>query len=205
MSKVSEKFRDVTEKAVQSMKTIEDVKKELKEVPTRELVAGFIKVKDFHKKVKSFTEAVRDEIKDSRMFNDENSRIDSKGHGYLEFPEGTLKSERRVSAKLNEERAKKFLKENGILGVLESEYVLKMGSEDVKIFGAIVHALRRLDDVPTELIDWVEDLRDSIEVTERVNEEKLEATYTLGEIEEMEFLDLYDLKETYALKEVKKK
>ena len=206
MGSVIKKFRDLTGQAGSQMKTIEEVKVELQNIPTTDLAIGFVEIKDFHKKVKDFTEAVRDEIKDNRMFKDEQTSVDGKGHGYIDAGEhAKVKAERRVLSRLNQERAKEFLDETGIEGAIDVEFELYLDKDEVIVFDTIVAVLESQGDSYKELIDEVKKIRNKIEVVETVNEEKLEALSKLEEITPDELISLYDVTESYALKVMKKK
>ena len=96
------------------IKTLESFKEELKVMPTDQLVAGYLKVRDFDTRLKQLKDAVRAELVDperGRIFVDETVEEDERGHRYLMGSDGNeLLAQKRVSFVLNEEKAEEVLK-----------------------------------------------------------------------------------------------
>jgi len=193
-----------------NIRTLEDLKKELKSVETPKLVSGYLIVKDFANRVRKFTEAVREELLyggdenarkkefNGRFFTDD-VETDEKGHRYLiGEDEKCLKAEKRVSLKLNEEKATKLLKEKGLYD----------SATDKQVVGVNVQVLDRLNELKARLDGFarqVEEILDEFEIVETLNEKKIEALVALEALSGDEVEEMYDVDVTYALKEQKKK
>jgi len=180
-----------------NIRTLEDLKKELKSVETPKLVSGYLIVKDFANRVRKFTEAVREELLyggdenarkkefNGRFFTDD-VETDEKGHRYLiGEDEKCLKAEKRVSLKLNEEKATKLLKEKGLYD----------SATDKQVVGVNVQVLDRLNELKEDLVKarldgfarQVEAILDEFEIVETLNEKKIEALVALEALSGMKW------------------
>lgn len=198
-----------------NIESLEDLKTELKTVETPQLVDGYLIVKDFANKVKSFTEAVREELLfdtpesaqakefDGRFFL-EADVVDEKGHRYLNGEsERQLKAEKRVSPKFNVKRAEEILKDRQLYDTATDKEVVGV---DVTVLDKIVKLQEDLAVMGmNDFADRVEDLLGSFEIKKTLNEEKIEALVALETILPEEVELMYDVDITYALKEQKKR
>ena len=175
------------------------------DIPTAELVTGFIKANTYSKRIEKFVNAVKKELVDNK---EQRGRFlvegeeDEKGHRYLKgVDDDELKAEKRVYVKFNEEKATELLEKKGLLA-LGSEETLSC-TDLQKLYDLIV-SLEDQVDLPTPTLTTVKAMKDLFTVTRTVTEARVEALVALGKIEPDEVKDLMDVTVQYAVKEVKK-
>ncbi len=205
----------VIQKTDKSIKTLEDLKAELRLVETPKLVSGYLMVKDFATRVKKVSDAVRevllfdspesarDKVFDGRFFLD-GVDVDEKGHRYLNGEDGKqLKAEKRVSLKLNEERATKILKDRNLYDAATDKQVVGVNTEVLEKLKKLKEDLNAVG--MGDFADRVDMILEDFEIVRTLNEKKIEALAAL-EVLSPEDVDLmYDTDVTYALKEQKNK
>lgn len=186
------------------IQTLEQFKKQLKVMPTDQLVDGYLKVKDYDTRLKKLKEAVRGEIVDpkrGRIFVDESVSVDEKGHRYLAGSSGEeLMAQKRMSFVLQEEKAKDLLLEKGLLA----------DATDV-VLNVVTHA--KAVDVLARIActlkshgygELVKELGTAFVTSSKVNESKVEALVALGKLTIADVGAMFAEKVTYALYESKR-
>lgn len=212
-----ERLPVVARKISDDIEFLEQFKEQISALPTIDLVDGYVVVKDLGKKIDSISKLSREELLDIR-FENEAAEIDEKGNKYLYGGQCKLKAERRVMKPvLDQERAYKFFEEKGLLHkvsdvniTLRSEeiedilYVLKsFSSRKSKLFEVLgIGKTESTKEMKSVLNNILKTLEEKGEVF--INEEKVSALVALEEISMSEIEHLFDYKETWALKEVKK-
>ena len=212
MAKNGKDLVKVVMQTEKSIKTLEDLKAELRLVETPKLVSGYLMVKDFATRVKKVSDAVRevllfgspesaeDKVFDGRFFLDAVD-VDEKGHRYLNGEDGKqLKAEKRVSLKFNDERATEILKDRKLYDV----------STDKQVVGVNTEVLEKLkEDLNTvgmgDFADRVDAILEDFEIVKTLSEKKIEALVALEALSPEEVELMYDTDVTYALKEQKNK
>lgn len=183
--------------------TLDGFKKALPDVPTPTLVSGYIEAATFAKRVTGFVDAMKKELVDNvtetgRFLDKDNEdlvRVDPvKGHRYIETADGSkeLQAQRRVSVKLDAERAELHLK---LLGLYDRAVDKIHSVSDVE------QLYKRLAEIAEEHPDY-EGLQDLLSMfTEKkvLSEEKVGALVALDEIEPEDLEEFVSENVTYAL------
>lgn len=201
-----------------NVQALERFKSRLPEIQTPDLVTGYVHVKDLSKKLDSLTKAMRTEFLDEdagRFWTEPEVEVSDRGHRTLYGHDSVvLKAEKRVSKpKLNQEKAREFFEEKGLLSEV-AEIDVNLSTEDVKELLSIIASL---DGVKAKVFGWLGiqttenvkemkyRLRDFVQKVEEkgklmINEDKVEALVTMEKIKLSEIEHLYEIGVTYALK-----
>lgn len=182
-------------------------RKDLPSIPTEDLAVAFVKLKPCEKELKKFDDAVRKELLDNRL-DDVKDTETEKGHRYFDTPtDYRVKAEKRTKLVLNKKLAKQKLEEMGMYGkVIEEKLVVLDPQKLVTLSKQLVEFQKEgilLSDEEVEEID--KDVESCYSTEEVINEEKLEALVTIGDIDIEEVTKWYVDKGTYAFKVEKKK
>lgn len=205
----------VIQKTDKSIKTLEDLKAELRLVETPKLVSGYLMVKDFATRVKKVSDAVREvllfdspesaenKVFDGRFFLPDVD-VDEKGHRYLNGEDGKqLKAEKRVSLKLNDERATEILKDRNLYDAATDKQVVGVNTEVLEKLEKLKEDLNAVG--MSDFADRVDMILKDFEIVRTLNEKKIEALVALEALTSDDVELMYDTDVTYALKEQKKK
>lgn len=215
MAKNRKDLMVVVQKTDKNIKTLEDLKAELRSVETPKLVSGYLMVKDFATRVKKVSDAVREvllfdspesaenKVFDGRFFLD-GVDVDEKGHRYLNGEDGLqLKAEKRVSLKLNDERATEILKDRNLYDAATDKQVVGVNTEVLEKLKKLKEDLNAVG--MGDFADRVDMILEDFEVVRTLNEKKIEALVALEALTSDDVELMYDTDVTYALKEQKKK
>ena len=195
---------------------LDKIKEKLPALPKEDIVDGYITIKDMSKKIDKITSLVRDEVLTNRF--DDCDEKDQKGNRYFNGSGFTLKVEKRVSKpKLNQEKARAFFEEKGILHKV-SDVEVSLSTEEVQ---NLLRAAGMLDTKPSILANifgvksQATDIEKAVILLDRtiqsinqkgnvfINEDKVSALVSLEELQIEEIEHLYETSVTYALKEQK--
>lgn len=207
----SETLIESTEKAAADVDDLERWIAELPDLPTEELVSGFVSADAFVKKVGKFTDAVKKELVTnakgdmpaSGRFLEE-AEVDEKGHRYLEGANGErLQAQKRVSTRFDPERAEAVLKDYDLweYGTDEVESVASL-DEVKQTMDELNKAIDALiaDGADEEFMGEMRRLVETLVKTERqVSEEKIESLVVLEELPPDTVELLMDTTVTYAV------
>lgn len=215
MAKNGKDLVKVVTQTEKSIKTLEDLKAELRLVETPKLVSGYLMVKDFATRVKKVSDAVRevllfdspesaeDKVFDGRFFLDDVD-VDEKGHRYLNGEDGKqLKAEKRVSLKFNDERATEILKDRNLYDAATDKQVVGVNTEVLEKLEKLKEDLNAVG--MGDFADRVDMILEDFEIVETLSEKKIEALVALEALSPEEVDLMYDTDVTYALKEQKNK
>jgi len=196
---------DKVAKTGKGVDALEKLISRVPDIPTAELVTGFIRANTYSKRIEKFVNAVKKELVDNKeqrgRFFEEGVEVDEKGHRYLRGVDNDeLKAEKRVFAKFDAEKATELLEKKGLLD-LGSEENLTCSNLN-QLYDLLVSLE---DQVDSPALATVKAMKDLFTVTRTVTEERVEALVVLGKIEPDEVKDLMDVTVQYAVKEVKKK
>jgi len=200
--------KELVEKVVNTGKgvdTLEELINSIPDIPTAELVTGFIKANTYSKRIEKFVNAVKKELVDNKeqrgRFFEEGVEVDEKGHRYLRGVDNDeLKAEKRVYTKFNEEKAKELLEKKGLLDLGSEENLVCSNLN--QLYDLLV-SLENQVDLPA--LATVKAMKDLFTVERTVTEARVEALVALGKIDTEEVKDLMDVAIQYAVKEVKRK
>lgn len=199
----------VVEKVVRTGKGVgelEELISSIPEIPTKELVTGFVMANTYSKKIDKFVTAIKKELVDNATQDGrfiQEGTADEKGHLYLEGVEGDveLKAEKRVYSKFDTVLAEEFLKAKEIYDNAVDVELVCVDVEAVYDFITKV-AYGELDDLGA--MAQAGKLLVAFEEKKTVSQAKVEALVTLGQIEVQDVKNLMDTKIQYAVKGVKK-
>lgn len=181
------------------IRTLESFKEELKVMPTDQLVAGYLKVRDFDTRLKQLKDAVRAELVDperGRIFVDETVEVDERGHRYLMGSDGNeLLAQKRVSLVLNVEKAEEVLKSKNLLEAAQDQILTVPNSEEA--FDVLRDVLEVL--VKQGRQDLIDRLDEVFAIETKINPKKIEALVALEQLDTKDVAKMYDEKVTYAL------
>lgn len=201
------------ENAGKSLEQLEDLKAELANMPTDQVVSGYLGVKGLADRAKAFTEAVRAELLfaspeseksktyDGRFFKEGSE--DAKGSRFLMGVEGVgkLKAERRLTVTLNPDRAVALLRERNLLQSAVDETVKIDVDQLVSVVREAIEVLKH--EGAGRMADDLTRVLDSGSVVQTLNENKIEALVALGHLDVNVAQQMYNTVETFALKETK--
>jgi hypothetical protein len=210
---------EVVKEAERGVKSLDDLKDQLPQVPTGDLVSGFLEVNDFKNNVKKFRDLVRDELigdkkkdyEDGRFKNEDSVEYDEKGNMYLTGVDGKkLKAEKRTKVKFDKKKAREVLEEKDMLQ-RGSELEVKVKNENfvgklqdmqdnlLTVYKTIQDGMQK-EILKEQLEVLAEVLADDIEAKIVPSEDKVEALVTIGELSTDDAHEMYDIQTTYAVK-----
>jgi len=216
---MSKNMLEVVKEAERGVKSLDDLKDQLPQVPTGDLVSGFLEVNDFKNNVKKFRDLVRDELigdkkkdyEDGRFKNEDSVEYDEKGNMYLTGVDGKkLKAEKRTKVKFDKKKAREVLEEKDMLQ-RGSELEVKVKNENfvgklqdmqdnlLTVYKTIQDG-RQKEILKEQLEVLAEVLADDIEAKIVPSEDKVEALVTIGELSTDDAHEMYDIQTTYAVK-----
>lgn len=185
---------------------LEAIKDRLPEIPTPELVTGFAMANTYSKRIGTFVDAVKKELVDNKQQSGrflDYGEEDAKGHRYLEGVDGReLKAEKRVRSVMDAEKAHDVLEEKGLL---EAALVTKRRCSDAEGVYQLAQAIADGKMTKAVMQEKAEEILKRIEAETVVDEGKVEALVTLGDLNIDDVQALMNTTITYAVKEVKKK
>lgn len=200
-----------------SLSLLNDLRKELKEIPTPKLVTGYLMAKDYSNMVKKFVEAVREELLfetkesaeekcyDGRFFDD-GVEVDEKGHRWITGEDGkVLKAEKRVSNLLDEEKAEEYLKRERVWEQATNESVVVIDDTVVSDLMQLRLQIVNGDESSWKYLAKLDEAIGKLEVRRKIDEKKVEALVVLGQISMDVLEQFYEESVVYALKAGPKK
>lgn len=179
---------------------LNELKKNVPNLPTDKLAEGYKMLKPYEKAVTEFTKTVRNELIENRF---KEIIPDEKGHKYISIPSGgRLKAEKRVKYELDQEKAIKYLRKKGLYD--KATTVTRTITDVEGLISLVVTMLNTLKEFGCENVKELSSEFESYIATEvTVDEAKLEALVTLGELSADDLAEFYTEKISYALKVLK--
>jgi len=208
----------VINQAIYEIDLLESLKNELVYLETPNLVSGYMMVKDYSKKVEGFSQAVRRELLfgsgvgaqgyNGRFFSDV-LEVDKRGHRYLYGAHGEcLKAQKRLTYKLNEQRATQLLRDKGLYKHVLDKCEVKVDKTVIDELNQLKDLLDRVtnefapDSVPEGLkkaLEKVNDIISMMDYEEKINKDHINHLEKLGFISAKEKDEMLDVKVSYAL------
>lgn len=200
---------DISKRYGNDIRTLDELKVELRGIPTEDLVVSYPDINDFKNSVNDFRDAVRDELVESRIY-DADVEEDVKGNKYLSHNGKHLKFNRRLIEKFNKDVAKEILDEKGLyhntlkrtVKVKDSDFLLDTLEDTIKNLEEI-DELNGVKGLSEEITKLKSVLKRGLKVTKTIDEKKLESMVELDFLSKSDKNKMYEEKESYALYVVK--